>query len=114
MTAGTPYEFLAGVESALQTQRLSCRVEVLILSAKSLKVNLHFGERLFLAVRFNARNGRIDFALIRNEKRIYGCDNLGSWHYHPYENPAQHIPCEPPTIDSFIQDLHALLERLPN
>lgn len=105
-------EFLAEVEAALHRQAIPYRPETLMLSAKSLKVNFHLGERLFLAVRYNARNGRIDFALIHNEKRIYGCDNLKSWHYHPYENPALHIPCEQPAIEGLIQEIRSLIEQM--
>jgi hypothetical protein len=112
MNGDSAHEFLSQVESALRRQAVPYQAEILILSAKSLKVRFHLREGLFLAVRYNARNGRIDFALIRNEKRIYGCDNLKTWHYHPLENPALHVSCDQPELDNLIKEIHAIIEHL--
>jgi hypothetical protein len=60
-------------------------------------------EELFIAVRYNARNERMDFALIRDGKRVFGYDNLKEWHCHPSADPSQHIPCAKPSVDQFLK-----------
>jgi hypothetical protein len=70
----------------------------------SLKVNIHLETNNFISIRYNARNGRMDFALISNNQRIFGYDNLKTWHYHPYEDPLSHVPCDPPSIDKILSD----------
>jgi hypothetical protein len=35
--------------------------------------------------------GKISFAHIKNNVRIFGADNAGGrWHWHPYEDPQRH------------------------
>ena len=63
-------------------------------------------------MRYNARNGRIDFALLYRQKRVFGYDNLKAWHYHPFENPSEHIFCEKPTIEQIISETKAVLKQL--
>jgi hypothetical protein len=53
---------------------------------------------LFIDIYFNADNGRFDFTLIRTGKRVFGYDNLRSWHYHPAEAPDTHVKCAAPSL----------------
>ena len=54
------------------------------------KLRIFLTQDLFVEIRANARNKRISYALVQNEKRIAGFDNLGAWHIHPFENPDAH------------------------
>ena len=54
----------------------------------------------------------MDFALIQNSKRIFGYDNLKEWHYHPYENPSEHILCDKPSIGKIISDMRKVCESI--
>jgi hypothetical protein len=45
----------------------------------------------------SAATGKTSYALVRKGKRILGYDNFRGWHYHPAENPDEHIPCQEPT-----------------
>lgn len=65
-----------------------------------------------MAVRYNARNERTDFALIKNNRRIIGYDNLKQWHYHPYEDPSKHIPCEKPSINTIFYEIRKVVDFL--
>lgn len=97
--------FIAKVESALKRQFVSYEIQVLFQTKKSFKANIYLQKKVFIAVPYNARNERMDFALIKNHKRIFGYDNLKQWHYHPYDDPSQHIPCDPPSIEKIILDI---------
>jgi hypothetical protein len=50
---------------------------------------------------YNEQTGRTAFALIENEQRIFGADNTGSWHIHPFDNPKSHEPLDSPV--SFVE-----------
>jgi len=44
----------------------------------------------FVDAFFNAETGTMAFAYIRQDQRVFGADNTGGWHLHPFENPAEH------------------------
>jgi len=109
----TPVDaFLLDVITSLQKHSVDYKIEFILRTPKSLKCNVHLSENLFLAVRYNARNERMDFALIHNNKRIFGYDNLKEWHYHPYKDPSSHIPCERPSMDKIISDVLKILRTI--
>lgn len=102
--------FLAEITSLLKIHFEDFNFEVIFKTQKSLKINVHLALNIFVAIRYNSRNGRMDFALIHNDKRIFGYDNLKEWHYHPYENPSEHIPCIKPTLEKIIMDIKKIYE----
>ena len=55
------------------------------------KIRISLVDRSFIEVYYNFETGKISFAWIRNNKRIYGADNLGYWHLHPVDDPKGHI-----------------------
>lgn len=97
-------DFLDKVEKSLEKNFPGYQIEFLIKTPKSLKARVHLKENYFIAIWHNVRNNRIDFALIKDNQRIFGYDNLKEWHYHPYKNPSEHIHCNPPSIDKIITD----------
>lgn len=97
-------KFLKILKQNLKEQFPGYRVEYLIQTLFSLKVNIHLEKNYFISIRYNGRNGRMDMALIAYKQRIFGYDNLKTWHYHPYGNPSSHIPCEPPSLDKMLSD----------
>ncbi len=107
-------DFLSEVTTLLKRHFKEFNIEVLIETQKSLKTNIHLAQNLFIAVRYNSRNERMDFALIYNDKRIFGYDNLKEWHCHPYENPSDHIPCDKPSIEKIIIDIKRIYEVVKN
>jgi hypothetical protein len=54
----------------------------------------------------------MDFALIRDGKRVFGYDNLKEWHCHPSDDPSRHIPCEKPPVDHIISEICRLCSGL--
>ena len=56
----------------------------------------------FIEVYYNSENGKTSFALVKNKKRIFGADNLGFWHVHPFDDPEKHIKSDEIKIEDFI------------
>ena len=104
------HRFLEDVQKSLEKHFSEYRIEFLIKTPKSLKAKVYLPDEYFIALRYNARNGRLDVALIKDEQRIFGCDNLKRWHFHPYENPLEHIHCDPPTVERIISDVKKYYE----
>lgn len=107
--------FLSELEASLKKYFTEYKIEFFVRTSKSLKANIYLSHNLFIAVRYavryNVRNERIDFALIRNDQRIFGYDNLKEWHYHPYGSPSDHFPCNKPPIDKIISDIREVCEK---
>jgi hypothetical protein len=98
------HQFLDDIDKSLKKNFSEYRIEFLLKTPKSLKARVYLDDNCFIALRYNARNNRIDVALIKNDRRIFGYDNLKQWHFHPYENPSNHIPCSPPSIEKIFSD----------
>lgn len=59
----------------------------------------------FIEVYYNYENGKTSFALIKNDKRIFGADNLGFWHIHPFNNPEKHVKSTEIKIEDFVNEI---------
>ena len=46
----------------------------------------------FMDVFYNEQTGTTAFALIRQGQRVFGADNTGGWHLHPFAAPDRHDP----------------------
>jgi hypothetical protein len=108
----TVQEFLIEIETALKNYFSSYRLQTILQTEKSFKANIHLDMNTFIAVRYNARNKRMDFALIMDNQRSFGYDNLKDWHYHPQTNPAEHILCKEPSIKKIISDIKDVFDLI--
>jgi hypothetical protein len=54
----------------------------------SIRVPMIFGG--FVDAFFNEQTSTTAFALIQEDKRIFGADNTGGWHLHPFDHPDRH------------------------
>ncbi len=54
----------------------------------NLRVNVTTGG--FIDAFYNEQTGTTAFALIRQDRRVFGADNTGGWHIHPFANPDRH------------------------
>jgi hypothetical protein len=45
----------------------------------------------FIDVFYNEQTGTTAFALIQQNRRVFGADNTGGWHVHPFRDPSLHI-----------------------
>jgi len=55
-----------------------------------LKIRITLSPISFIDIFYGVHKTRIDFALIKEGKRIFGIDNLGGWHRHPLNEPGRH------------------------
>jgi len=62
----------------------------------------------FVEVFYNEQTATTAYALIRGGQRVFGVDNTGGWHVHPFDDPARHDPL--PDEMSFA-DFIAAIER---
>ena len=69
----------------------------------------------FLQIYFNEKTDTMAFALIEDERRIWGIDfdRMRNWHLHPLTNPDDHIQTDPMSIDTIISQLSEVWELLP-
>ena len=64
----------------------------------------------FIDVYYNSETGRTAFALIKDNKRIFGADNTGEWHIHPFENPKEHRKSDRVDFKWFLEEIKAKKE----
>jgi len=65
----------------------------------------------FVNVYRNFETGKVAFAWIKEEKRIYGADNTGSWHVHPYDDPSKHRPSDRVKLRDFLKKIEKILDK---
>jgi len=62
-----------------------------------------------------AQSPVVAFALIKAERRIFGADNTGGWHWHPVDKPESHVPTsQAVTFTEFLGQIEALLKAAPS
>lgn len=105
-------KFREKIETAKEQYFPHGKLEVMDERLNFLKVRIVFKEELFLDIYYNSANNRTDYALIEHGKRIFGCDNLGGWHIHPYENPDVHKKCAEPKVDEIFERVKKVIGEL--
>lgn len=102
-------EFLGAVRRAAERFFPGAQVIVLEELPFYLKARISLGEEEFIEIRINTRSKRISYALIQRGMRTAGFDNLGGWHYHPRENPGDHIRTAAPSLKKVLAYLKKCL-----
>jgi hypothetical protein len=59
-------------------------------NARRIRETSHPGESNIDAYH-NEATGRTAYALIKERQRIFGADNTGGWHWHPFDAPDEHV-----------------------
>lgn len=78
------------------------------LTASAINLRIPVSSGQFIDAFFNEQTGRTAFAFIENEKRLFGADNTGGWHVHPFDDPSQHHMIEGPmAFRNFIEQVEA-------
>lgn len=62
----------------------------------------------FVEVFYNEQTGTTAYALIQSGQRVFGADNTGGWHVHPFDDPARHDPL---TDEMSFADFITAIER---
>ncbi|MGI9861845.1 hypothetical protein SDD30_10760 [Moorella naiadis] len=68
----------------------------------------------FLKVYYNERTGTLAFALINEEKRVWGIDrdNLRGWHCHPFDEPESHQTITAQSLLDIINEVEFIWRRI--
>jgi hypothetical protein len=59
-----------------------------------LRLRAYLVDGSFIEAFHNEVTGKSSYALIREEIRIFGADNTGGWHWHPFDAADEHVPVE--------------------
>lgn len=91
-------------------EKVDLHTEVFVLKGKAI---LEKGRSL--QVYFNEQTGTTAFALIENDKRLWGIDfdNVRGWHIHPIEDPESHNNTAPKSISEIVGLIAEVWTKLP-
>lgn len=59
-------------------------------SSTSIKLRTEITPGGFIDAFFNEQTGTTAYAWVRGNQRVYGADNTGGWHVHPFNDPERH------------------------
>jgi len=67
---------------------------------------------MFLEFYFNEKTETTVFALIKDQKRVWGIDrdNARVWHLHTLENPSKHTGIEMLSVSEIVERLRVVLK----
>ena len=105
-------EFQKELVGSLQKYLSNCEIEVAEINILRCKIRVHIAASAFLNVFYAARTQKMSFAIIQKGKRVYGIDNLDSWHFHPFNNPEDHVQISEPSIEDMIVECTKVIRGL--
>ena len=65
---------------------------VVRLTATAIKLRVQTTVGGYVDAFYNEQTGTTAYALIDQGQRIFGADNTGGWHQHPFRDPTDHDP----------------------
>ncbi len=91
-------------------EKIDFKTEVFVLKGRAI-----LKKNRFLQVYFNELTGTTAFALIEQDKRVWGVDfdNMRGWHLHPLENADSHFNIAPMSIEEIVEALADVWALLP-
>jgi len=60
------------------------------LSSTAIKLRIELITDDFIDAFYNEETNTTAYALIRQGRRVFGADNTGGWHLHPFAEPNRH------------------------
>lgn len=78
-----------------------------------MEIRAYLDEATFIEVYANAITGKRSLTLISKGERLSGYNNYKFWHYHPFNNTDDHIPCSEPTIGLILSSFKDVLDNMP-
>jgi hypothetical protein len=94
MAGMTLEQFEAEVTVACAASPAVRGVSVVSSGITFLCLRAHLTGEVFIDAFQNEATDKTSFALIREDQRIFGADNTGGWHWHPFEDPESHLPAD--------------------
>ena len=97
-------EFARSVQNACHESAHVLSYNVQILDDTVVKIRVVISGEAFVEVFYNADSGKCSYALIQQNRRIFGADNAFiGWHLHPFGNPEQHDVCTEISFEEFLR-----------
>ena len=87
-------QFEGQVTSLCATSSVVVGISTVAVGVTWLHLRAYLVDGSFVDTFYNDVSDRTAFALIKNERRIFGADNTGGWHWHPFEDPENHQPAD--------------------
>ncbi len=80
--------FAKGIINVCTKNKEIGRYDIKIIDNTIVKIRIYLlKDNKFIDVFYNSYTSTTAYALIENEKRIFGVDNTGGWHIHPFDDP---------------------------
>ncbi|GBC76337.1 hypothetical protein HRbin07_00536 [bacterium HR07] len=96
-------DFLEQVREAARAHSWITQVET-HREGRVARARLRMKQSAFIDVYYNMETGSISFAYIERGKRRFGANNMKiGWHIHPFDEPGEHRPSPPLTIEEFLE-----------
>ena len=105
----TVAEFEFQLQTAAESVFHAFELRILEKNLFRLKARIVLSESVFIDIFFGHGRQRVDFALIREGKRVYGIDNLGDWHRHPLNSEKEHVSMSPLSVQDILADVQKTL-----
>jgi hypothetical protein len=85
---------------------------IVALAEETIKIRIELFDGGWVEAYYNQRTQTTAYVFIKAERRIFGADNTGGWHLHPFDNPQRHDPLgEPLSFVEFIAAIEQADER---
>jgi hypothetical protein len=76
------------------------------LTSTSMSLRISVASGSFMDAFYNEQTDTMAFAFIREGQRVFGADNTGGWHIHPFSDPARHDPLtDPMSFGEFVAEI---------
>lgn len=85
-------EFELRVRGACSASSSVERILIFVSTETSKLWRIYLSDNSFADIYYSASTGKTSFAHVKDDKRVFGADNAGGWHWHPAEDPEAHIP----------------------
>jgi len=83
--------FVENVRRICNASKAVARVESYGETPRVARIRVFLINFTFVDIYYNQKTGTTTFAQIRRDQRIFGADNKNGWHWHPREDPSQHL-----------------------
>jgi hypothetical protein len=104
-------EFYHEVQKLAKEYLPAAKIETREINPFRLKMRLVLSPALFIDIFYGAGKRRIDFALIKERKRIFGIDNLAGWHKHPVGEPDRHESVKEMSLQEIFSQFAKIIEQ---
>jgi hypothetical protein len=87
-------------------------LEIIEMSILRLKVRFYIAVSFFVDIFYAVRTQKVSFAVVQKGKRIFGIDNLGGWHSHPFGKSEEHVKIPEQSIESIVIECSRIIKEL--